>query len=541
VLLYSEIVNHYNSGDYKTYYDDKADAAYIFNEKTGELISYDSPRSVEAKGHYVNEKNLGGLFSWEIGNSNGDLLNAMHEGLGHGHDAVAPVNKPPVAVAGDVQTVKVGETVTLDGSKSYDPEGGELHYTWTQHVDNDGDRVMLDNSHSAIAHFMAGENSPRTMAFELTVTDDHGQSHSQMATVKVDTDSHNNELPVPDAGAEQTVKGNVKVQLDGSASNDPDNQPHPLTFFWKQIAGPAVTLSDANSMKPTFISPVSDKDQKLVFSLMVSDGQANGSAAVTILVKATQTENVNKAPVANAGAAQKVESGVQVTLDGTQSSDADNAPEPLSYQWKQIGGTPVTLTDANMAQAGFVAPVLKSDDKLTFELTVSDGQLQHSSTTTVMVSAMASEDSNTAPVADAGRDQDVSASEVVTLDGSASHDPEHDALTYTWTQHSGRTVMLSNANSAHPVFTAPVSKEGDKLVFRLQVSDGKLSHSSTVTVNVAKQSTVVPDGTGAFTPGKAYRIGDKVTFGGKAYHCIQSHTAAAHWSPDVAVSLWAAE
>ncbi|HEI8868846.1 TPA: chitinase [Serratia odorifera] len=45
-------------------------------------------------------------------------------------------------------------------------------------------------------------------------------------------------------------------------------------------------------------------------------------------------------------------------------------------------------------------------------------------------------------------------------------------------------------------------------------------------------------GTNTFIPGKAYVKGDKVIYNGKVYRCINAHTAAAHWAPDVAHSLW---
>ena len=37
---------------------------------------------------------------------------------------------------------------------------------------------------------------------------------------------------------------------------------------------------------------------------------------------------------------------------------------------------------------------------------------------------------------------------------------------------------------------------------------------------------------------KDYAVGDRVQYSGTLYKCLQSHTAQADWTPDVAVSLW---
>ncbi len=81
VVDYREIEKNLN--DYKYTYDKTAKAAYVFQQSSGNLISYDSAESVLDKAQYVIENDLGGLFAWEIDADNGDLLNAAHAGLGH--------------------------------------------------------------------------------------------------------------------------------------------------------------------------------------------------------------------------------------------------------------------------------------------------------------------------------------------------------------------------------------------------------------------------------------------------------------------------
>ena len=55
---------------------------------------------------------------------------------------VTPVNRPPTANAGVTQTVAVGDTVTLEGGASADPDGDSLTYQWTQ---TSGPNVVLFN------------------------------------------------------------------------------------------------------------------------------------------------------------------------------------------------------------------------------------------------------------------------------------------------------------------------------------------------------------------------------------------------------------
>ena len=74
-----------------------------------------------------------------------------------------------------------------------------------------------------------------------------------------------NESPVANAGADQTVKSNDTVTLDGSESYDPDYG-IPL-YSWSQTEGTSVALSDATAVNPTFTAPGVDKETALTFEL----------------------------------------------------------------------------------------------------------------------------------------------------------------------------------------------------------------------------------------------------------------------------------
>lgn len=111
---------------------------------------------------------------------------------------------------------------------------------------------------------------------------------------------------------------------------------------------------------------------------------------------------------------------------------------------------------------------------------------------------------NVAPVADAGRAQNLLTGAMVTLDASASSDANNDTLTYLWSLTaipSGSTAVLNTPTSQKPSFKADVS--GD-YVASLIVNDGKLdSIASTVKItatvgnaapvaNAGSAQTVVP-------------------------------------------------
>ena len=83
---------------------------------------------------------------------------------------------------------------------------------------------------------------------------------------------------------------------------------------------------------------------------------------------------------------------------------------------------------------------------------------------------------NIDPVANAGSNQTVIFGSSVTLNGSASADPDGTIESYQWLQTAGSTMTLSSTSEAEVSFTAPSSE--DSLSFTLTVTDNDGAASS---------------------------------------------------------------
>ena len=78
---------------------------------------------------------------------------------------------------------------------------------------------------------------------------------------------------------------------------------------------------------------------------------------------------------------------------------------------------------------------------------------------------------NLQPIVRPGPDQTATSGGWITLDGSASYDPEGTALSYSWIQTSGPTITLTGANTATPTFPITNVTTATDIRFQLVVTD----------------------------------------------------------------------
>lgn len=173
-----------------------------------------------------------------------------------------------------------------------------------------------------------------------------------------------NQAPSANAGVDQTVNEDSLVNLNGSGA-DLDGTIN--SYSWKQLSGTTVTLSNTTSASSSFIAPDIKPDETLIFELTVTD-DAGDTAIDTVDIIVT---HINQLPQANAGEDQSVAENSIASLNG---SGSDNDGTIEGFSWEQLSGSSITLSDTSIANPGFTAPDITSEETLSFRLTVTDDE-----------------------------------------------------------------------------------------------------------------------------------------------------------------------
>ena len=182
--------------------------------------------------------------------------------------------------------------------------------------------------------------------------------------VDIGADEYIQLRPVADAGRDHTLAlVPAVITLDGSGSYDPNGAV--LIYRWRQIEGPAVELSDANAVSPTFV-PVGFG--VYAFELIVNNGENDSLPDVVGIVIGD-----NHAPIADGGP-DRYAGEEPVVLDGTGSFDPDGYGI-VEYFWEQVSGPSAVIEDANTASPRITFAQSDKVEKCRFELVVSDDEL----------------------------------------------------------------------------------------------------------------------------------------------------------------------
>ncbi|MBW7875743.1 MAG: right-handed parallel beta-helix repeat-containing protein, partial [Candidatus Cloacimonetes bacterium] len=296
-------------------------------------------------------------------------------------------------------------------------------------------------------------------------------------------------LKVPEASISgiPLAKTSDLIRLNGSKSRlrDGTNINSGLSYLWKQISGPPLSLSTSS----TFLEFRAIDAGIYVFSLEVvsATGLKSRPALHQILI-----EDRLKSPLeAKVSGLKRTFVGRTFVLSGFQSTPQDCSSlqtvfqEPgldvfefvcspiFQWNWRQISGPgPARFLNTGAPE---VSVITRTGGTYSFGLTVSN-QNQKSLETPIVVSI--DSDSQRIPFASAGSSRSVGIKELTILDGRGSYDPDGDGLSFQWRQIGGLPVTLENSTSSQASF---IPETSGLYTFELTVFDGKdFSPPSTV-------------------------------------------------------------
>ncbi len=363
-----------------------------------------------------------------------------------------PGNTAPNAHAGPDQSVTTGALVQLDGSGSSDANGDPLAFAWSFVARPAGSTALLAADNTSMPSFTA--DVPGQFVVQLIVND--GTVDSASDTVVVTT-TPGNTAPVADAGLDQTGSVGDTIQLDGTNSSDADGDP--LTFAWSLTTVPAASAAVLSD--PTLATPTFDADEAGIYiaQLVVDDGTVNSTPDTTMVTVEVGPNDPPEATDDTVTTDEDVDIQIDVLANDT---DPDSDPLNIDGFSQPNNGTATQVGDQIEYQPD---PDFNGTD--TFTYTVSDGTDTDVGNVTVTVNAV-----NDPPVAEAGPDQSTLTTNTISLDGSASSDPEGDALTYLWATDSapaGGTATYSDATAVSPSVTFDTA---GVYVLSLVVNDG---------------------------------------------------------------------
>jgi len=479
VTDYRELYDNYVSKNKDVYYDTQAEAAYIWepiakvnNNPTAHVESFDSQRSVIAKGQLVKKYGLGGMFAWAASNDNGLILNSMN---------AAVCNK-------------------LDNGNYYnftEKYNGEVNTTVVSEQNGIATKVDEVMNLNPAAYKFNGE----------TYCESTGEEEGQAPTAKLSKTS---------ITAVATLTTNFGYAVEGSS-----NQQN-VSYAWDKVEGDAgITLKSKNTAATQVVVKSGVKDASARFRLTVTskdDKKLKSEAFVNVTVIA---------PAVTVSGGNSMASNSPLTLKAK--ANFDNGQTGMQYTWKLSKDGQVVANGIN--QSGKIkAGLEKGNYTASVEAYSDKGPRRATSEHQIKVTANGNgQVKPNQPFIDGLKlvITPTDKANAVTFNGvtSSTADPKGNPA-YSWTVPAN--AQNQTGGKVKKGFTIKKTDAEQRLNVSVEVKVGKLDRTLT-------QSIVVPakagsddngndNGNGQAHPkfefGKAYKGGDKVMgTDGSVYEC----------------------
>lgn len=254
-------------------------------------------------------------------------------------------NLTPIADAGGDSSIKITDTMTLDGRASADPTNRPLKFTWSIKSKPENSNAVIENSSSSIARFKP--DVPHS-SYEIELIVSNGEYESEPDTVLINV---LNSVPQANAGPNVTIRPGQTYILRGSGE---DADGDVITgYSWRLISHPGdpniVRIENPDTQECKLITD-NYAVGNYIIELKVYDGQAWSEPDNVIIT------TVNSPPNVDAGIDRTVGhcfNGVEYVVKNDNNpscpgalnlkltgsaSDPDN--DTLSYQWSIVNKPP---------------------------------------------------------------------------------------------------------------------------------------------------------------------------------------------------------
>jgi PKD repeat protein len=340
---------------------------------------------------------------------------------------------PPVADAGQDQTVSEGDEVTLDGSDSYDINDDPLTFYW----DFDDSNGSSDkDATGAVVKTKYKESGIYTATLHVS---DGDREDTDTCRITVLPGEPDNFPPVAIIVSPLPGVYNVSEPIDfeGQAFDaDGDS----LTAKWD--------FGDDHTSNQPITTHTYTNDGPKYITFTVKDGKANDTARVLIMIGESVNPELNRRPNADFNITpENISVGERVTFDASDSDDPDG--DPLEYEWDfDTDGLPETDATGEVVTHRY-----NETGTYTVTLQVRDGN--QGGWDYAQQEITVEEEPNEPPVANAGNDAEVQVGVSLTFRGTAT-DPDGDNITmYMWDFGDGAVWESDSTGQTNHTYRSP--------------------------------------------------------------------------------------